>query len=468
MKVKAIPSSWLEKEGCRLDCGPYMSGAIEAKVALEKLSVKKETLHEVTKGGLQGIYHAGREGRTYVNNPAHGVPFLGSTDILASDLSWLSLLARKQVAANPRFTIQEGWILITRSGTIGKMAYTRKDMAGMACSEHVMRIVPDPDKILPGYLYAYLSSRFGVPLVVSGTYGAIIQHIEPYHIANIPVPIAPNSLQRKAHDLILLSGEKRGEAKQQLEKAQAILIATIGYPPPSNRKDWRGYNVSSADLVEFSRFDGFFHNPTAQSLENWIKKHPAGFTTLGEITDDIFDVPPFKHIYVSPDQGVPFFTSGDIFLLDRKTEKFLSRTQTKGLAQYILQQGWILLARSGQLGGIIGRPQYVDSALHRAAASDHVIRIVPKQDASTAGFLYIYLASPDVGYHLLTRTMTGSSVPALWPKYLKQIKVPLVEMSIQRQLDELICQAFEYRVEATAYEDEARQLVESFVEDRDT
>src|SRR5205807_610225 len=167
-----------------------------------------ETLHELTKGGLQGIYHAGREGRTYVKNPAHGVPFLGSTDILVADLSWLSLLARKQVAANLRFTIQEGWILITRSGTIGKMAYTRKEMAGMACSEDVMRVVPDPDKILPGYLYAYLSSRFGVPLIVSGTYGAIIQHIEPNHIAKLPVPIAPENLQRKAHDLISLSGEK--------------------------------------------------------------------------------------------------------------------------------------------------------------------------------------------------------------------------------------------------------------------
>ncbi len=30
-QCKAIPSTWLENNGRRLDCGPYMSGAIEAR-----------------------------------------------------------------------------------------------------------------------------------------------------------------------------------------------------------------------------------------------------------------------------------------------------------------------------------------------------------------------------------------------------------------------------------------------------
>lgn len=47
---------------------------------------------------------------------------------------------------------------------------------------------PMLSEFLPGYLYAFLSSRYGVPLVVSGTYGAIIQHGEPEHIAGLPVP----------------------------------------------------------------------------------------------------------------------------------------------------------------------------------------------------------------------------------------------------------------------------------------
>ena len=51
-----VMSSWMENNGRRLDCNPYLSGAFEAKVILEKLSAKKEPLHEVTKGGMKGIF----------------------------------------------------------------------------------------------------------------------------------------------------------------------------------------------------------------------------------------------------------------------------------------------------------------------------------------------------------------------------------------------------------------------------
>ncbi len=75
--------------------------------------------------------------------------------------------------------------MITCSGTIGRMTYVRPDMDGIWSSQDVLKVVPNPECIPPGYLYAFLSSRYGVPLVVSGTYGAIIQHIEPEHIADL-------------------------------------------------------------------------------------------------------------------------------------------------------------------------------------------------------------------------------------------------------------------------------------------
>ena len=81
------------------------------------------------------------------------------------------------------------------------MAYARPDMDGMVFSEHVLTVVPNPDRILPGYLYAFLSSKFGVPLVVGGTYGAIIQHIEPHHIADLRVPRLSEEIETRVHRL---------------------------------------------------------------------------------------------------------------------------------------------------------------------------------------------------------------------------------------------------------------------------
>ena len=196
MKTKAIPSSWLERDGRRLDCGPYMSGALEAKLLLDVLRATKVPLQNVCLGGRGGLVNAGRIKRQWVTDERYGIRFLSSTDILKADLSNLQIISNQAADANPKLLIQSGWTLITRAGTIGRMAYARPDMDGMACSEDVLRVIPDPAKIPPGYLYAYLSSKFGVPLVVGGTYGAIIQHIEPHHLADLPVARLSDKIKR--------------------------------------------------------------------------------------------------------------------------------------------------------------------------------------------------------------------------------------------------------------------------------
>jgi type I restriction enzyme S subunit len=122
-----------------------------------------------------------------VEDPEHGVPFLTTSSLLQADLSNLSLLSKKDAQSRQLsfLEIKPGMTLITCSGSIGRMAYARADMEGVWSNQDIMKVVPDPDSIKPGYLYAYLCSRFGVPMIASGTYGAIIQHIEPQHIADL-------------------------------------------------------------------------------------------------------------------------------------------------------------------------------------------------------------------------------------------------------------------------------------------
>lgn len=48
-QVKAVPVSWILHEGRRLDCGPYMSGAVEARELLQSLPMRKDPLQSLTK-----------------------------------------------------------------------------------------------------------------------------------------------------------------------------------------------------------------------------------------------------------------------------------------------------------------------------------------------------------------------------------------------------------------------------------
>ena len=46
MKSKLVRSTWLEEQGRRLDCHPYLSDAMESTSILSRLSAKKTPLRE--------------------------------------------------------------------------------------------------------------------------------------------------------------------------------------------------------------------------------------------------------------------------------------------------------------------------------------------------------------------------------------------------------------------------------------
>ncbi|MBR7907606.1 hypothetical protein [Burkholderia cenocepacia] len=234
--ARIVRSGWLDEGGRRLDCNPYMSGALEARDTLKQLRVRKDALSTLTSGFAGGIYNGPVFARAWVENPEHGVPFLSSSDMLYADVSALPLLQRRYAQSKKlaHLELSVGTTLITCSGTIGRMTYVRPEMAGMWSSQHIMKVVPNPDRIQPGYLYAFLSSRYGVPLVVSGTYGAIIQHIEPEHIADIPVPRFDADFEEQVHKLVSGAANDVSESSRLNNLATRILLQSIG------REDLRG------------------------------------------------------------------------------------------------------------------------------------------------------------------------------------------------------------------------------------
>ena len=219
---------WLEDQGFRLDSSPYLSGAYEARKLVERLPGTKP-LHELVRTP-NGIFHAGRSARRWVTDSEYGVPFFSSTDILEADSSFLPLIAKSAVEDNPRLLIERDWTLITRSGTIGRMTYARSDMNGSACSEHVLRVVADHNRISPGYLYAFLSSKYGIPMITNAAYGAIIQHIEPEHIADLPVPRFGAVAEDAIHGHIQAAADLRAKFQSGVTAATRDLFESAGLP----------------------------------------------------------------------------------------------------------------------------------------------------------------------------------------------------------------------------------------------
>jgi len=459
MKIKHVPSSWLEHNGRRLDCGPYLSGAIEAKELLSKFPT--EQLKNLT----SDIYHAGREGRLYVTAPEHGVPFMGSTDILHSDLSFLSLLSKKQVDGNPKFTIREGWTLISRSGTIGRMTYARKEMDGIACSEHVMRVLPNSEKIKSGYIYAFLSGKFGVPLVVSGTYGSIIQSIEPHHISDLPIPRL-GDIENQAHALIQQSADDLSESSRLMQASTTLLFEECGLQESENHNymaDTRrqGWVESSFDAFSLRALN---YDPRAKQLWDAIKE--IRHDCLGDLIDrsNFEGHIVFKRIDAEPEHSLMLVGQRDAFQL-RPDGRWISKKSIEGLGLQV-PPGTTVIPCHGTLGEseLYCRAALVTKRSSQYAYSGDFYRCIPKDGAIASGYLYAFLRSR-FAFRMIRSMSTGSKQQYQHPVLMANMPIPRMDDKKEQEIAAMVDRAAYLRDRALNLEDEARSLVEHTIEE---
>lgn len=141
------------------------------------------------------------------------------------DSSKASAQVKKQLEA---LTIYQGYILVSDSGTLGRVTYALQQHDGHVATNNLIRIVVD-DLPLRGYIYEFLQSELGQSLMLKNAYGTNQEHLEPDIIADIPIPIP------KDRTIIESIGNAVLESIQELErsissgnKAKAKLLSTLG------------------------------------------------------------------------------------------------------------------------------------------------------------------------------------------------------------------------------------------------
>ena len=458
--ARIVRSGWLEEGGRRLDCNPYMSGALEARDALQQLKVRKDALRTLTAGHAGGIYNGPVFARIWVNDPAQGVPFLSNSDMLNSDLSTVPLLQRRYAQSKKLayLKLSQGTTLITCSGTIGRMTYVRSDMAGMWSSQHIMKVVPDPTSVPPGYLYAFLTSRYGVPLVVSGTYGAIIQHIEPEHIANLPVPRFEPEFESEIHRLIERAADLRSIANRKLSDVLVQLEVAAGFSS-TNLPQVTAFSYSSVKCSDLNdRLDAPYHSATALSAEEMLDRSPLGAADLPSVVKRFFKPPIFKRLWVENEEHGRLFVSGnDIYRYQAEEPRFVSR-RTPKFDEFVLERGTVIFQAAGQIYGLFARPLYVNGWLEGVFCADDVFRIAPFTEVDGA-FLYLFLRTK-VGEALIKRQACGNSIPRVWEPHISRLRVLWPERPVREKFAKPVIEAHEMIEVARQAELEAIALLE--------
>lgn len=193
----------------RLEGSFHNSVARAAEQQLKQLSVEVTTVGDtrVTKE-IRPITKFRK--RTYVEKG--GIPLLSSKQVFQIDPVDVKRLAKGAHTKDlPEIQLEENMILVTRSGTIGRVQIVPAYMARWTASEDATRIFVS-EKFNSGFLYTWLSSDYGHCLITRQTYGSVIVHIDLDMLASVQIPLPEASVRDEIGNLVLTANKLRDEA----------------------------------------------------------------------------------------------------------------------------------------------------------------------------------------------------------------------------------------------------------------
>jgi type I restriction enzyme S subunit len=282
-------------------------------------------------------------------------------------------------------------------------------------------------------------------MIQQKTYGSVVQHIEPHHIADLPVPLPDATVQERIHALVDGAAAARTEAARLLDEAGAYFDALAG-PMPSAHDHARAAAIVARARLD-GRLDAFYHVGWA------AEPQLPGGERIGHLAE-VISTSRVPRIYV--ERGAPFLSGIDVFricppirvrLATRIAESFDARVRAGDLAV----QG------SGQRYGLVGRVAYIGRRLDGWASSHDLFRIRASDPTITAR-IFAFLRS-ESGHRVMLRHSYGTSIPHVNPQGIADVEVPLLPPELNVKAN----RALELREQADADEERAIQEVESWL-----
>ena len=453
-------SEVIQRKG-RLEASVY---DIEGKHAREVLkNCRWKIVNLWSKDGfIETAFYPTRFKRIYVARQ-YGIPFF-----LPSQVNEIYPKANKFISSKTSvdfedIKVKRNTILLTRSGTVGECTIVSRTIEGKVYSDDVIRInLRDITDV--GYVYAFLKTKMGKTLINTNNYGAVIDHIEPEHLENIPIPDPSPIIKHKIHEFIMDSFSLRDESNSLIDEAEGLLISELKLPPIDEIKPkhfdgkvaFKNFPVKLSKID--NRIDASYHVAIVNAIMSHLDKYAEEITTLSDnrISKEIILPGRFKRVYVEVGQGVVFFGGKQLFELNPSNKKYLSLIHhNKRIKEELtLKENMIMITCSGTIGKVTIVPRHWENW----TANQHILRIIPADD-SIAGYIYAWL-STDYGYELIKRFTYGSVVDEINDNHASRIQIPLLKnKKVQDQINMLILEANQKRYEAYLLEQKAIKTV---------
>lgn len=416
------------------------------------------------------IYQGGIFKRVFVDNIETSYDYITATDMVKTQpKNTAKKISKKYTPWINEMTLKEFQILVSCAGTVGNTALVNKSFAGAIGSQEIIRI--ETEKIRYGYLYAYLSSPLINDYIQSMIYGAVVPRISPSEIGLLPILLPNDDSQERIHDLIVESSKLLSNANILFEETQEELKKEIGLKNlDAEDYNYFGNHSSNRQVVTFKKniaeispltINAFNYSSRLEKIQEKLSRIPH--LTLEECLDEkkLFSSGSFRRLEIDSPKSIKLINQSDIFNFRKKGKK-LSRKyiNTAKLVEY----GEILIAGVGTLGESESfcRTIFANEELEGQLVAGEFIRMKTNKKIPS-GYLFCWLSS-DYGFRLIRSTQTGTKLCRPIQELLREITVPVLDISIMKKIDNKVRKSQTMLYQALQKENEAIALLEKEIE----
>lgn len=360
----------------------------------------------------------------------------------------------------PQFHLKEKDILLTVVGmNFGKAAILHKENmpAVFSCKSTLIREA----SLNPWYLLAYLSCSLGYGLIRRGQRGAAQPGINLIDVSSVLVPIFSEEFQHKIEFLIKSSRLSFNLSKDSYQNAENFLLDELRMEGFSfNEKNTNIIHLKSSFSVT-GRLDAEYYQPKYEEMVNRISAQPhARLTDLVTIQKSI---EPGSDAYTD-DDGLPFLRVADYDKLgistpQKRLNSIFSNEHFEKLEALKPKKGTILFSKDGSVGEAFCLREDADfitsgAILHLSIRNKQ--KILPE---------YLTLALNSILVRTQAERDAGGSIILHWRvDEIKNVLIPLVDITTQQKISSLVQKSFSFKSESERLLEVAKRAVEIAIE----
>ncbi|MDD2660220.1 MAG: restriction endonuclease subunit S [Methylococcales bacterium] len=399
----------------------------------------------------------------FIDFKEEGIPFLMTKNIRENYIDWNieKYVTQESHEMLWKSHCQRGQVLITMAGEyLGRVAVYDRDEI-VSSNQAIAKVTLKNDKN-PYFVATFLNSKHGQNQIQRFKTITGQPNINMALIKSLKIPLVPAKFESEIEEIVRQSEQIKGKSSQVYSKAETQLLNALGmanFLPSTEKVNIKSFKDSFAGT---GRLDAEYYQPKYEEMMAHIAAQ--AHEKLASLVTIQKSIEPGSDAYTEDEEGLPFLRVADYnkfgITEPQKMLKASFVTENKmKLAALKPKANTILFSKDGSVGEAFCLRK--DANFITSGAVLHLIVRDTKQVLPD----YLTLALNSKLVRMQAERDAGGSIILHWRiSEIENVIVPVVDMTIQTQIADLVQQSFALKAESERLLATAKRAVEIAIE----